>query len=86
MERGFEIAVLNQTAILWNKIETDTVLIDEFIFILNADWMGRNNWMSILLKQNKIKDLLKENRIPKIVNVPVPPDHVFHTNIIAHCQ
>ena len=64
-------------------IETNSFLIGEFIFILNADWLGRNNWMSkliisvnsrqqILLKENRIKVVFKENRISKIVaNIPV---------------
>lgn len=30
-------------------IETNSFLIGEFMFILNADWMGRNNLMSMLI-------------------------------------
>ena len=40
--------------------------------MLNADWIGRNNRMTMLLKENRIKIPLKEKGIPKIVNVPVP--------------
>ena len=51
-------------------IETSSFLIGTFIFILNNEWMGRNNCMSMLLKESSIKVLLKENRISDIVNVP----------------
>ena len=55
-------------------IETNSFLIGEFIFILNADWLGRNNWMSklIISVNSRQQILLKENRIPKIVvNIPL---------------
>ena len=60
-------------------------LIGEFMYIVNIDWMGRNNFMSMLInqlynqqtttpneKKNRSKVVLKENRIPKIITVPVP--------------
>ena len=36
--------------------------------------MGRNSWISVLLKEDRIKVVSKESRIPKIVNVSVPLD------------
>ena len=46
----------------------------EFRFILNTDWMGRNNiQVDKFYQKNRIKVLLKENGTPKIVNISVLP-------------
>lgn len=48
--------------------ETNNFLIDEFIFILNSDWMGRTigyQCPSIISINSRQRSLLKETELPQ---------------------